>query len=143
MAMQPLIADLTCLADGVLIGLLHASHYLTDLSDKSGDRITVIEPEAIYLWILCRPIFNTRSDAGDAIIATPTLKPLTGRVARDLSSASKYAPASPPSEITIGATEALIALSSAYKFAIARVSAGDFMGDPIDLSFSTGWLEVQ
>ena len=92
------------------------------------------------LW---RPILNIRSDAGPAMRATPTLKPLTGRVARDLSSASKYAPASLPSEITMGAKEALIALNSAYRFAIARVLAGNFMGCLIGSSFSTGRLEVQ
>tara|TARA_Y100000991_G_scaffold203159_1_gene177591 strand:+ start:406 stop:696 length:291 start_codon:yes stop_codon:yes gene_type:complete len=93
------------------------------------------------LW---RPILKKiRSDAGAAIRATPTLKPLIGRVARELCSASKYAPASPPCEITIGATDALIALSSAYKFAMARVLVGNFMGYPIGSSFSTEWLEVQ
>ena len=55
--------------------------------------------------------------------------------------ASKYAPASPPSEITIGATEALIVLSGACRFTIARVSARDFMGDPIDLSFPLDGLK--
>ena len=109
----------------------------------TGDRDTKKTKRGPAINPLWRPILNIRRDAGDAIIATPKLKPLTGRVARDLSSASKYAPASPPSEITIGATEVLIALSSAYKFAMARVSAGNFMGDPIDLSFSTGWLDVQ
>ena len=47
-AKQPLFADPTYLADGVLIGLVHASHYLADFLDKSGDRITVIVPEVIY-----------------------------------------------------------------------------------------------
>jgi hypothetical protein len=43
----------------------------------------------------------------------------------------------------MGAKEALIALNSAYRFAIARVLAGNFMGCLIGSSFSTGRLEVQ
>ncbi len=73
------------------------------------------------------PILNISNDAGPAIRAIPTLKPLTGSVASDLSSASRYAPAKPPSEITIGAIAALIALKSAYRLAIARVFVGNFI----------------
>ena len=67
--------------------------------------------------------------------ATPTLKPLTESVANDLSSASRCAPVSPPSAITIGATEALIALNRAYRFAIARVFVGNLIGNDANLFY--------
>ena len=72
-----------------------------------------------YLARLTRRISQA---AGSAPMATPTLKPVTGAVASDLSASSRYWPARPPSEMEMGAAEPMMAWDAASMRAVRLAS---------------------